>query len=293
MLTERPQPGRLVVALFTDIHSGNALGLLSPDTRLPNPSTGDYEPVTLNPAQRMLWEWFAGDVQGVIDFAAGDPLMVVHVGDPTQGTRFASELVSTRIADHILIAVENFQPWYGYTGLRAVRLIVGTGVHEFNEATGSIMVGEQLRRMHPHIGVRVLYHHELDAGGVTFDLSHHGPGPGSRNWLRGNNLRYYVRDIMTTKLKGGHRPPDVVARGHYHTYTSEIVTDYTPERIYETRADILPSYCWMNEHGRKATKSESYIGFGMKAYEIVGGKLTGHKLFYRAVDMRSKERWNG
>ncbi len=279
---------RQVVAAMSDSHGGSALALLNPDTVLADPKNFDSlqeKPVHLNAFQERLWEWFSDDVARVLALADGCPLTVLHLGDPTQGTRFASELVSTRIADHIIIAADNMGPWFEYPALKACRMIVGTGVHEFNEATSSILVARELKTRFPNVDTRPVYHNLPDIGGRTFDLAHHGAFPGSRNWLRGNVLRSYVRDIMQNDIADGKRPPDFVLRGHYHTYVPEVVH----ERDHETFAAILPSWCWPTEHARKATQSVSRVTFGVWAVVLEQGRRPEWTIFKRTIDFRTRE----
>lgn len=277
---------RRIVVLYGDTHAGSALALANPATKVTDPNTGEEAQLQINAPQQKLWQWYTEDIAAISKLAAGDPITLCHLGDPTQGTRFAQELASTAVSDHLLIALANLEPWFALGNLRDFFQVAGTGVHEFNEASASRIVAQLAARQWPAVRSKVLYHALLDIDGVIFDLAHHGPGPGSRRWLRGNVLRLYVRSLMQDDISAGHTPPHVVVRGHYHTYTSEVVT----EGGHETRGIILPSWVWLNEHARKAAQSPSRISFGMVACEIASGELSGRpKPFLHTVDFRTRE----
>ena len=60
-------------------------------------------------------------------------MILVHNGDLTWGRKYPSELVSTRTADQLLIAVANLEPWGAYPNMHTVRLVHGTDSHAFGE----------------------------------------------------------------------------------------------------------------------------------------------------------------
>lgn len=283
-------PGqRVVLALVADTHGGHRFGLTSPHAQLQDLiEQAPYQP-SLNLPQQRLWDWYTADVAGVLDLAGLDPLGVIHVGDPTQGNRFVSDLAVTEGHAQVEIARANLEPYEAARNLHWLRFVAGTEVHEFGEGTAVALLAQLLRLRLPHVDTAAYYHLALTLAGVTLDLAHHGPHYGTRQWLRGNVLRLYVQSIMQAALENGNSPPDVVARGHYHTYTREVVTKRARERTWQTHGIILPAYCYPGAHGRKAAQSPPTASIGQVALEIVGGRIVGVHEFVRTIDFRTRE----
>ena len=62
---------------------------------------------------------------------------------------------------------------------------------------------------------------------------------------------------MEDEFDDGNAPPDVVLRGHFHEYISEVLTKFHRDKYYTSRMVILPSYCMLDDYARQATKSIS------------------------------------
>jgi len=249
----------------------------------------------LTATQKYLWHCYAEeDVPRVVELARGDPVILAHLGDPTQGNAWKQELVSSRDADQILMAAANMAPWFalheaGELDLTAVRFVVGTSAHEFYEGSAPILVAEILRKAHPDVNISIIRHGLATVQGVVIDYAHHGAGPGIRHWTRGNVLRYYVWSIVNDAVMRGEAPPRVILRAHYH--------EYVPETLhYQYEGDwrvcdglIVPAYCALGEHARQSTRSKGTISNGLVALEIEDGELAGIYAFQRTVDLRTKE----
>lgn len=285
-------PLRKFVVFISDEHAGHKLGLMNPKVVLHDIDyRGNITPWTPRPTavQKYLWKTYSQDMQSVIQLAGDDPIVLVNAGDLTQGNAFKNQLVSTRLADQISIAVANLRPWCELPNVTAIRLIEGTGVHVFGENSAAILVSDQLQAKYPHIDIKVTRHSELTItpGPVLLDVAHHGPGSGSRKWLEGNILRYYLVDILLTHLANGTIPPRWVFRAHYHRWKRETVRI---EGVRDVVADIvlLASYCWLDEHAQKVTRSVPLITHGLAVLECTGDGQTLHA-FKRTVDLRTKE----
>lgn len=277
---------RQIAVLISDKHAGSALSLLPPNVELTDPNTGDVERPQLNYIQQKLWDWFSADRDAVLNWAAGDPITVFDLGDPTQGNRFPSELVTTSAAEQILIAIEVSKQYARESNVKQIYQVAGTDVHEFGESTASLLIAKHLETEFKHLKVKVLQHGLEAVEGVTFDVAHHGPSGGSRDWLRGNILRLYTQSVMQEDIKAGRTPPDVLLRGHFHTYV--------PERItmghHETLAMVLPSWQWPNIHALKVAKSPTAFTVGTIALALEDGEIVGKPWrSLHTVDLRTKE----
>lgn len=283
---------RRILVAMADSHGGNQLGLLSPDTVLYRENErGEIEPWTpeLSSVQRYLWRLYESHINSVIELAGGDDIILLHVGDLTQGVRYPSLLVSNRIADQFVIGEENLVPWFAHENVRVVRLAKGTGSHVFGEGSAEVLVAHNLSHRFPDRDVKPLYHGLLNVGGVTVDYAHHGPGPGIRDWTRGNQLRYYLKSLVAGDWKAGRVPPRLVLRGHYHAFVWETVRDRLGGTPYTFDLVLLPCYCGMGDHGHRATRSAWEQYHGLVAFEIAYGQIVEVHPFYELLDLRTEE----
>jgi len=274
------------------LHGGHRHGLLNPSTILDEINEkgeiiGDYHP-EMTPIQKYLWEEYTKDIAKIKEIAGPDPLYVVVNGDLTAGNKYPQLLVSDRIADQFIIAVANFHPWYELRP-RAVRIIKGTGAHVFNEGTSEIVVATLLRAGYPSVSTKVMDHGLFTIAGVEIDISHHGPVAGSREWLKGNEARYYLRSAMMNEIISGKAPPRIYFRGHYHEEVEESLIVKGNGNRYKSTLIITPSFAFIDSHARQTVKSPAHITHGMFAVEIVDGELLRTWPLTRTIDIRSHE----
>jgi hypothetical protein len=283
---------RKILAIVSDLHGGHRHGLLNPDTELE-----EYDPINhvnrvyhpqLNPVQDYLWKIYTAQIKWVGELTKGDDLVVCFNGDMTAGNKHIDLLASDKLSDQMIIAHYNSEPWYKLPDLRAVRYVKGTGAHEFGEGSSVSVLGKLSQGIHPDIDCAVSDHSLITINGMDVDISHHGPPPGSRKWLEGNEVRYYLRDLMMRDLMEGKIPPRMVFRGHYHQYVQESLT--ISNGTFHTSTLILtPSFTFPNGYARKVVRSPSRITHGMVVVEIVDGQpLKIHPLL-KTIDIRTKE----
>jgi len=282
---------RVIVVGISDTHAGHRLGLCNPDVKLKE-IVGDeiveYSPKLLE-VQKWLWEVYMWGIQQCTKLAGNDHIVLIHNGDPTHGKASSFELMSTRMADQPLIARANIEPWLQYKNVKAVRFTVGTGIHEMGEGSSSLLVAELLSKQYPDMNIQVVYHGLINIDGFLIDFSHHGPNIGSRKWLEGNELRYYLRSLVIGEIMAGKVPPHLVLRGHYHTYRREFLETSTNGKYYESWIVLLPGFTFKDDYTRRATRSEFKQGVGMVAFELLDGQLYRIHRFMKTVDIRTKE----
>ncbi len=282
------KPRRVIIALFGDTHGGHRLALMNPAVTLfQEDEKGNLEPYEpkLTKSQRYLWECYEQDIEAVKKLAGGDEIIPIHNGDLTQGNKHKSELVSDRMANQMIIATENMKPWMELPNVKTMLISVGTEAHNFGLGSSEILVREQLQAIYRDKHVKLMYHGSETINGVRVDFAHHGPQPGSRNWLKGNVARFYLRDLMWEEIKLGNPPPELVCRAHYHQFVYEILF----EGDYTSRLILTPSYMMLDDHASKVTQSRPYIQHGLVAFEIVDGRLSEPYKFMRRIDVRRKE----
>jgi hypothetical protein len=282
-----------LVAL-SDTHGGNRLGLLNPDTVLfEEGEAADLEPYqpNLSTLQQYLWGLYDSDVQSVLSLARRDPIIILHVGDVCEGSKHPALLVSNRKANQYLIGEANLGVWLKHRNVKAVRLAASTPAHSFGQATSDVMVAELLKRKHPKVDIKTVYHGELEVGkgGMRVNYAHKGPGPGIRDHTKGNVVRYYLRDRITRAWKRGELAARLWIRGHYHSYVRETAHERLGGEFDTFDLFLLPSYCGMGEYARGATKAEEVQTHGLVAFEIVKDRLVGIHPFLHTLDVRTRE----
>jgi len=315
---------RCIHAFFADTHGGHRLGLLQPGTVVYDEGPmGSLMPreVTLTATQEFLWEAYTADIDQVVALADGDPIYVWHNGDLTQGVKHKASLVSTRTADQVTIAVENMRPWLDIENVVRLEVVIGTAAHLLGEASTPIMVVQQLQAAYPRRTIELCYHHRpTTVDGIIFDVAHHGPSSGIREWTQGNQLRYYAKSLVIHDVMRGRRPPHMIFRAHFHRLWAETIhyrindwlvaylealealraTRVFPRDfihghgdqvlIEETEIVLLPCYVGMGEYGRQASGSASTLSVGTVAVEVIDGDLVRPAHYFeREIDLRREE----
>ena len=288
---------RNILVAMADSHGGNNQGLLNPETVLERDDESGqqhkYNP-QLTPFQELVFDSYLGHIEKVKQLAGRDKIVFMHVGDLTQGNRYEENWVSSRLSDQILIAYYNLTPWMELKNIELIRLAKGTGVHVFKEGSSEIIVAKLLQNEFPDKNISCVYHGLLTLNNFTIDYAHHGPFPGSRDWLKGNVATYYLRDIMKHDLKANKRPPDLVLRAHFHEYIRCQNIEWWGENNDEYISTLvtLPSYCGGGDNGIRASRSRDTLQIGLCAFEIVDGKLLDVHRFFETYDIRTKETIN-
>ena len=284
---------RVIVLFVADMHAGNKLGLMNPDVILFQQD--DYGELVewkppLGALQSRLWPWFEEDVQAVADLAGDDEIIYIHQGDVVQGSKHHVHQVGNREANQLLIAISNQAPILSLPNVKQARFIAGTAAHDGIGASKVVEVVHVLRQQYQAVNFRALYHGVIDIDGCRIDYAHHGPGAGNREWLKGNPLLWYLRDLVLAEWTARTRShARVTTRAHQHTYR-HVVHCATLDGIeYLFDAFLLPSWCGIQDFARKVTRSAMVQTFGMLAIEIVGGKLMNVHPMIHELDLRMEE----
>lgn len=283
---------RAILVVLSDLHGGHRHGLMNPETILEETDEKgnkikDYHP-QMTQVQNYLWEQYIKWIGEVKKIVGKDPLYIAINGDVTAGNKYPQLLVSDRIADQFIIGAANFEPLYDL-GPRAVRIIKGTGAHVFNQGTSEIVISTLMQKMYPKISTEVKDHGLFAVSGIEVDISHHGPPPGSRKWLEGNEARYYLRSAMLEEITAGKTPPRLYYRAHYHQEVEETLIVKGNGNRYKSTLIITPSLAYIDNHARQATRSPSRITHGMSVAEIVDGDLLRNIPLSKTIDIRSRE----
>ncbi len=281
---------RTILALIADLHCGHKLALCPPGITLHDEAAdGQLMPYTpqLTASQKYLWTLYQGGITATLNFARGDPVMVVCNGDLTQGSKHPEGLMTTRMSDQIDIGVACLAEWLRRPGVTGLRLAAGTSAHNFGEATADILASTHLQATYPRHSVSVCYHGLMTYNGLAVDYAHHGPHPGSRTWLAGNIARFYLRDLMLREITAGRIPPGLVLRAHYHIPADETVT----VGRYTSRIILSPSFTVLGDYAVMRSQSTPEVTNGMIAIEVVDGRVGEVREWTNTIDVRTREQW--
>lgn len=282
---------RGIIAVRTDTHANSKWGLMRPGILLPGEDI-EGESIPFEPgataSNKYLWECYEKDIEDLKHLAGKDEIIVFDLGDVTHGIKYPAEATSTRLSDQMAIAIDNFEPLLAIKNVQHVRIVTGTASHVFGEGSAEYMLAKYLKAEYKK-DIIASPHYLTTAFGIECDIAHHGSFPGSRNWLKGNVLRYDVISRMKDDIEVGIVPPGLILRGHYHQYVPDIVKLRTRDRTYVTWVSLCPSYSLLNDHARRFTRSVSHVTVGMLAYEIIDSKILYCHEFLHTVDLRKKE----
>lgn len=278
---------------FGDTHGGHRFGLLNPETKLEQED--EYgNPIKYSPelygVQEFLWNnIYVPGISEVNKLAKRDDIVVIHLGDLTQGKVHSKHWVTTRMSDQFYIAEATLLPWFEFKNLKGMRLTKGTNAHNFDEASSDLTIEGFLTRRFPKFkNIKTVFHGKENIGKCLVDYSHHGSNVGTRNWTKGNVARSYLRSIMMDEIDLGNEPPHLVLRGHYHDLVEETVVLWKGKKRYKSHIIIHPSLCWLDTFARKVTKSQFTIWNGIFAHEIIDDKLYDSHFFGKLTDLRTK-----
>jgi len=282
---------RLILVGLSDTHAGHKLGLCNPNVLLQQIENGEVKWASpqISETQKWMWETYQWGIEEIKTLAGKDDIVLIHNGDPTHGKAGFLDLMSSRMSDQVLIAESNFEEWTKLKNLRAIRFAVGTGIHEMGEGSTSLLINNYLTGKYPKLNTNVVYHGVLSLGDFAVDFSHHGPNTGSRAWLTGNEMRYYLRSIMMKELMEGKKPADLYLRGHYHTYVREYLEIAANGNVYESWIVLLPGFTFKDDYTRRATRSEYKQTVGMVAFELLDGHLYRTHKLAKTIDIRTRE----
>jgi hypothetical protein len=142
-----------------------------------------------------------------------------------------------------------------------------------------------------HADASAIHHLRIDVGGVLFDVAHHGPGAGSREWLRGTVARYYLRSRALQDINRlGIEPATVYLRFHHHVWLHESLEVYVNGEPRWVHLVVCPSYCGLNQYARQVTQSAPELTNGLVVFLVEDGRLLEVKPFIETRDLRAREK---
>jgi len=283
---------RTIGLCISDTHAGFKFGLMNPNVQLYD-SDEEGNICTYTPestmVQKYFWELLLQGCEAVKLFAKGDPIVVIHFGDATHGSKYPKTLVSTELADQPAIAISNMEPVLLLPNVRTFRLTAGTDAHNFDDANAEKLIMSNIKLIYPEINCELVTHGLGNIDGVEIEYAHQGPFTGSRQHLKGNLAHQYLRDKMTTELMAGKTPPRLYGYGHYHEWIWVTETISVGNKDYTSTLFVMPSFNFPNLWTTAATRAQAHFTHGIIALEIIDGKFTDYRRFTKTLDRRTKE----
>lgn len=288
MLLKRKR-NRRVFAWMTDSHAGKRTGLLNPATVLVRTDDRGIEEEWKPPfgeTQRWLWPVYENAIGQLEEYAGDDEIVVAHAGDITHGDNHGSLIPETTREDQRIIAYDNMIPLLGLKQVSKARFLTGTEVHVPEAAEARVVA-----RLRKNLGkdIACCDHARFNMGKDIVDAAHHGPSPGSRDWLKGNVARFYLRDRIYEDRRLGKEPAIAYMRGHYHRYVPETLHDRWAGVERDRHLIVVPALSGLDGYIRKIIKSTPIVEAGIIALEFINGYLEDIKAFVEIRDMRTEE----
>ena len=274
-----------LIVEISDLHSGLRMSLLNPKTRVLDANGQAWTP-ELTVTQEYLWDLYLSHVAQACELAKERRLILLLLGDLTQGLRHWSGVWGTTLYDHIVGALAVLEPLLELEPA-VIRFVQGTESHN-DGGTADLLMMRELARQLPHCDVDIAQHYKTRVSGMPVDYAHHGPSAGIRAWTTGNAASHYLKSIILEEIVNGDEPPRVVLRAHIHQALRR--TEYLESKRGAVLADIVvsPGYCGINPYARKACKSPLTQTHGMVAVEVNGGEPVIHQLD-QVLDTRKEE----
>lgn len=280
---------RRIFVVMTDFHSGKRIGLLNPATVLVK-QNDDGSILEWQPEQTItqawLWSVYMDGLGQLKEWAGVDEIIICHNGDITNGDRFDSNIPETTREDQRIIACDNLRPYVELPNVKKIRLMTGTAVHvpECAEARIAYRLREETGK-----DIESRHHARFSMGQDVIEVAHHGPYPGSRDWLMGNVAFLHLKDRVARDRRGNKPPARIYLYGHYHALVHACLKDRWHGQYCESDLVVIPSLCGLDDFARKVTKSAPVLEAGIVALEFIDGKLTDMRDFVQEIDLRTEE----
>lgn len=118
------------ICAISDTHAGHENGLLSPDTVIErvdeNGNVSQFQ-FSMSEINKHLWNIHSMIVERAKE---ADDLVLFHIGDVVQGTKYLDGCLTSNLHEQIEIAYQNIIEFYRLENLKVARIITGTRSHE-------------------------------------------------------------------------------------------------------------------------------------------------------------------
>ncbi len=260
---------RTIIAIPSDTHAGSTVGLC-PAEGWDRVDGGRYEPSEI---QRLIYrQWLEGWAI-VRRLRQGGRLVVIHNGDAVEGVHHdESMIISNRIDEqeriHTELMTQALQvAEYDRPAGDRIFYTLGTPSHGGSGGTSEEVIARFMcaepaaKERYLHLGLQV------KINGRLIYIAHKGPALGSRTWLTGNVLRYYLKDLYLTCLENATDKPAAVVFSHRHRWIE-------PELANGIMGFSTPSFQGPTWYSAGLLAAEWVSNIGMLILIIDDGRLS-------------------
>lgn len=209
-----------VIAFVSDMHCGSTVALAPPTIDLDD--GGHYQS---SPSQLWLWQCWEDYWERVaaVRKAEKADLILVFNGDMTDGDHHGTTQIlsgnptaQAAVVDACMAVPLALKP-------DKLFFVRGTEAHVGKSGAFEERIARGLQKDdRPVIGdpatrTASWWHLRMEAGGVRFDVAHHGR-TGQREHTRQNAANLYAHDILLAHVKDGETAPHIAIRSHFHKW---------------------------------------------------------------------------
>lgn len=228
---------RTILVFASDQQCGSSFGLMPPDWQ----SVDDYK-IVASPAQKIIYDkgWINSWKQVEKLRNKDTRIIFINVGDATDGYHHnTKQLTTDYVNEHESMFMQCLDRAFDVIDYNTDKgdasiFVAGTSVHVGENGASEDRIA---RRVDDNYGGviraapgttdydgRFVWQRFLgDFNGIKYDIAHTATTIGARVWLRGNNMRYYLKDMYWGCMESGIQAPDYVVRAHRHIHIIETI----------------------------------------------------------------------
>jgi hypothetical protein len=257
---------------WNDPHCGSWYGVLSPETKLTDPTSGETYNPQLRKWQRFVWDKIIErGCEAFAHITKKDPVTLFANGDLVHGVRGGQNLITSVREEQRTIAVDMVR--YFYTQLNVIKTYIawGTEWHVGEEGDEERGVVKELASGGRDVVSTPMA--RVNVGGAEFSVAHHGPHVGEAH-LRSNTPALFLRRRMYEEIVILQRKPaDMYLYAHRHRWAHVVHNEPIKGQDYTSHLVVCPALCVMDGYARSATLSQPVLHTGMVLIIIANGKV--------------------
>jgi hypothetical protein len=266
----RTLPTKTAIIAVADLHINSTVALCPKVVNLDD--GGSY---TASRTQRWLWECWLNFIAEAKILTEGYRNVVIIDGDLTElDTAKRSVQLTTLNKSTILgIVTDTIAPLVDISDV--CYFIRGTSAHVGKSAWSEEAIAKDTyNTVAPGDGKFSWWHYRGVASGVKLDISHHAQ-MGATPWSRKNAANNMAAKIMWWyQIDMGEKAPDLVLRGHNHTYASS-------GDNYKCQVNYLPAWTTKTEFAYRVGYEDVVSDIGGIIYLCENGRFTRHKVMFQ------------
>jgi len=264
---------RSLVVPIADIHAMLKIGLMPPKV-VERPGEKYEQIYRQNKRQKWIWKRWCATQRKLFGLKV-DEIVVFLMGDMIHGDKKDFSVHSTKLRTQSEAAVECILPYANRSSKSYA--VSGTEWHVGPDGNEESWIAGELGCYK-----RVVFDKlEVSVQGVRFMLQHKGPSLGSRKWIRGNGMRYTLKDAHIRALERGTTASDIYLWAHFHTYHHEALDIESAQGVRTIHGYTCPAWVTADEYSLMSVKNLEFSDVGLIYFIVEDGKAECFKAFER------------